>query len=65
MARHDAPLAQLAEQQTLNLRDALGREPEPVDLDQYCVRKLARVGGLINEYRPGRMTWTRFPAPTA
>ena len=25
--------------------------PEPVDLDQYRVRKLARVGGLINEYR--------------
>ena len=26
MARHDAPLAQLAEQQTLNLRGALSRE---------------------------------------
>ena len=25
--------------------------PEPVDLDQYRVRKLACVGGLINEYR--------------
>jgi putative transposase len=25
--------------------------PEPVDLDQYRVRKQARVGGLINEYR--------------
>ena len=25
--------------------------PEPVDLAQYRVRKLARVGGLINEYR--------------
>ena len=25
--------------------------PEPVDLEQYRVRKLARVGGLINEYR--------------
>jgi putative transposase len=25
--------------------------PEPVDLDQYRVRKRARVGGLINEYR--------------
>jgi putative transposase len=25
--------------------------PEPLDLDQYRVRKRARVGGLINEYR--------------
>ena len=25
--------------------------PEPVDLEQYRVRKHARVGGLINEYR--------------
>ena len=25
--------------------------PEPVDLDQYHVRRQARVGGLINEYR--------------
>ena len=25
--------------------------PEPVDLGQYRVRKRARVGGLINEYR--------------
>jgi putative transposase len=25
--------------------------PEPVDLDQYHVRKQARVGGLISEYR--------------
>src|ERR1035438_6454225 len=25
--------------------------PEPVDLEQYRVRKQARVGGLINEYR--------------
>ena len=25
--------------------------PEPVDLDQYRVRKHTRVGGLINEYR--------------
>ena len=25
--------------------------PEPVDLDQYRVRRQTRVGGLINEYR--------------
>ena len=25
--------------------------PQPVDLEQYCVRRHARVGGLINEYR--------------
>ena len=25
--------------------------PEPVDLGQYRVRRQARVGGLINEYR--------------
>jgi hypothetical protein len=25
--------------------------PEPVDLEQYGVRKHARAGGLINEYR--------------
>jgi putative transposase len=25
--------------------------PEPVDLEQYRVRRHARVGGLINEYR--------------
>ncbi len=25
--------------------------PEPVDLEQYRVRRRARVGGLINEYR--------------
>jgi putative transposase len=25
--------------------------PEPVNLDHYRVRKHARVGGLINEYR--------------
>jgi putative transposase len=25
--------------------------PEPVDLGLYCVRRQARVGGLINEYR--------------
>ena len=26
--------------------------PQPVDLDQYGIRKRACVGGLINEYRP-------------
>jgi hypothetical protein len=25
--------------------------PEPVDLDQYRVRRQTRAGGLINEYR--------------
>ena len=25
--------------------------PEPADLERYCVRRQARVGGLINEYR--------------
>jgi len=25
--------------------------PEPVDLDQYRIRRQAQVGGLINEYR--------------
>jgi putative transposase len=25
--------------------------PEPVDLEQYRIRRQARVGGLINEYR--------------
>ena len=25
--------------------------PEPVDLEQYRVRRHARAGGLINEYR--------------
>ena len=25
--------------------------PEPVDLEQYLVRRHARVGGMINEYR--------------
>jgi hypothetical protein len=25
--------------------------PEPVDLEQYRVRRQARAGGLINEYR--------------
>ncbi len=25
--------------------------PQPVDLDQYRIRKRARAGGLINEYR--------------
>jgi hypothetical protein len=25
--------------------------PEPIDLEQYCTRRQARVGGLINEYR--------------
>jgi putative transposase len=25
--------------------------PEPVDLDQYCLRRLTRIGGMINEYR--------------
>jgi hypothetical protein len=25
--------------------------PEPVDLEQYHVRRQTRVGGLINEYR--------------
>jgi hypothetical protein len=25
--------------------------PEPINLDHYRVRKQARVGGLINEYR--------------
>ena len=25
--------------------------PEPVDLDQYRLRRLTRAGGLINEYR--------------
>jgi hypothetical protein len=25
--------------------------PKPADLDQYHVRRQARVGGLINEYR--------------
>ena len=24
---------------------------KPADLDQYCVRRHARVGGLINKYR--------------
>jgi hypothetical protein len=35
-ARHSGPLKPL---------------PEPVNLDQYRVRKQAHVGGLINEYR--------------
>jgi putative transposase len=25
--------------------------PEPVDLEQYLIRRRIRVGGLINEYR--------------
>jgi hypothetical protein len=25
--------------------------PEPIDLDQYSIRRRARVGGLIGEYR--------------
>jgi transposase InsO family protein len=25
--------------------------PEPIDLEQYRIRRQARVGGLINEYR--------------
>jgi putative transposase len=39
---------------------ALKPLPEPADLGQYRVRRQARVGGLINEYPPGRVTWTRF-----
>jgi transposase InsO family protein len=38
--------------------------PEPIDREQYRARRQARVGGLINDYRPGRVTWMRFSAPT-
>jgi putative transposase len=31
--------------------------PEPVDLDLYRVRRLAQVGGMINEYR--LVAWRR------
>jgi putative transposase len=36
---------------SLNAAAPLNPLPEPVNLDQYRVRKQARIGGLINEYR--------------
>jgi hypothetical protein len=36
---------------SLNAAAPLQPLPEPVDLEQYRVRRHARVGGLINEYR--------------
>ena len=36
---------------SLNSAAPLKLLPEPVDLEQYRVRRQARVGGLINEYR--------------
>ena len=36
---------------SLNAAAPLKPLPEPVDLDQYRVRRHARAGGLINEYR--------------
>jgi putative transposase len=36
---------------SLNSAAPLKPLPEPVDLEQYRVRRHARVGGLINEYR--------------
>jgi putative transposase len=38
--------------------------PEPIDLNEYRVRKHVHVGGLINEYRLVARTWTRLPART-
>jgi putative transposase len=38
--------------------------PEPVDLDQYCVRRRAHVDGLIKRISAGRMTRTRLSART-
>ena len=49
---------------SLNSAAPLKPLPEPVDLEQYRVRRHARVGGLINEISPGRVTWMRFSAPT-
>ena len=36
---------------SLNAAAPLKPPPEPIDLEQYRVRRQARVGGLINEYR--------------
>jgi hypothetical protein len=33
------------------LLSVIPKAPEPVDLEQYRVRRQARAGGLINEYR--------------
>jgi hypothetical protein len=49
---------------SLNAAAPLKPLREPVGFEQYYVRKQARVSGLISEYRPGRMTWTRFSART-
>ncbi len=38
--------------------------PEPVNLDQYRVRKQARAGAVINEYRLVAWPRTRFSAGT-
>jgi hypothetical protein len=38
--------------------------PEPLDLDQYRVRKTGSRRWADQRISPGRMTWTRFPAPT-
>jgi hypothetical protein len=35
---------------SLNAAASLKPLPEPVDLEQYRVRRQTRVGGLINEY---------------
>src|SRR5215469_16011587 len=42
-------------------RRAADTATEPVDLEQYRVRRQARAGGLINEYRLTRM---KFSVPT-
>ena len=36
---------------SLNAAAPLKPLPEPVDLEHYRVRRQARIGGLINEYR--------------
>jgi putative transposase len=38
--------------------------PEPVDLDQYRVRRQKTRVGTIKRLSPRRMTWMRFSAPT-
>ena len=50
LSQYETPRNQHRPHRALRAAAPLKPLPQPVDLDQYRVRKRARAGGLINEY---------------
>jgi putative transposase len=52
LSQYETPRNQHRPHRALRAAAPLKPPPQPVDLDQYRVRKRARAGGRINEYHP-------------